>query len=83
MLINVHFIDHDRGDRAAEPSWDGGEEPAPAAIDTWGRGSVPLKRKLKPLTAENMDMGTGGSRPASASSRGECARRWGSCHVTD
>ena len=68
-LVKVLFLQHDEGDEAADPSWLAGDEPAPAVVDTWGRGVVPLKRRLKPLTMEEVQQ-TGGeaARPASARS---------------
>ncbi|MGB1597034.1 MAG: hypothetical protein ACPIOQ_30020, partial [Promethearchaeia archaeon] len=63
-LVNILFIQHDKGDEAADPSWAAGEEPAPAPVDSWGRGMVPMKKKLKPLTMEQLSSET--SRPTSA-----------------
>jgi len=68
-LVHVLFLQHDKGDQTADPSWAAGEEPTPAVVDTWGRGVVPLKRRLKPLTVEELQQGGEGSRPTSARSR--------------
>jgi hypothetical protein len=37
-LIHVEFAVHDPGDKAADVTWHGGEEPAPVVMDTWARG---------------------------------------------
>ena len=66
-LVKVLFLQHDEGDQAADPSWSAGDEPVPAVVDTWGRGVVPLKRRLKPLTVEEVQGGEAG-RPGSARS---------------
>eukprot|EP00802_Teleaulax_amphioxeia_P005873 Tamp_05877.p1 GENE.Tamp_05877~~Tamp_05877.p1 ORF type:complete len:818 (-),score=285.58 Tamp_05877:401-2806(-) len=68
-LVNVLFLQHDKGDQAADPSWAAGDEPMPAVVDTWGRGVVPLKPRLKPLTEKELQQGGDGSRPTSARSR--------------
>jgi hypothetical protein len=68
-LVQVLFLQHDKGDQAADPLWAAGDEPTPAAVDTWGRGVVPLKRRFKPLTVEELQQGGEWSRPTSVHSR--------------
>ena len=67
-LVEVHFASHDTGDAYEEASWDAGTEPSSGAMDSWGRGVVPIRRKAKPLTLENVERGSDASRAGSARS---------------
>jgi hypothetical protein len=65
-VVEHRFLQHDAGssDSVQEgPTWRCDEEPLPSAMDTWARGSVPIKVRPK-LAVEEMQDVDEGSFPA-------------------